>query len=68
MADVSAKRQEKYDLQLDEYKTELGDRLDSDVTNNSDKDVYRTYQSEITQLIAPIENERKKRLDSIRAK
>lgn len=68
MADVSAKRQEKYDLQLDEYKTELDDRLDSDVTNNSDKDVYKTYQSEITQLIAPIENEKKKRLGLIRAK
>ena len=68
MVDVSAKTQEKYDLQLIEYKTELDDRLDSDVTNNSDKDVYKTYQSEITQLIAPIENEKKKRLDSIRAK
>ena len=48
--------------------TELDDRLDSDVTNNSDKDVYKTYQSEITQLIAPIENEKKKRLGLIRAK
>lgn len=66
MVDVSAKTQEKYDLQLIEYKTELDDRLDSDVTNNSDKDVYKTYQSEITQLIAPIENEKKKRLGSIR--
>ena len=58
MVDVSAKTQEKYNLQLIEYKTELDDRLDSDVTNNSDKDVYKTYQSEITQLIAPIENEK----------
>lgn len=68
IADVSVKIQEKFDLQLDEYKTELDDRLDSDVINNSDKDVYKTYQNEITQLIAPIENEKKKRLDSIRAK
>lgn len=68
MVDVSAKTQEKFNSQLIEYKTELDDRLDSDVTNNSDKDVYRTYQSEITQLIALIENEKKKRLGSIRAK
>ena len=67
MADVSAKTQEKFNSQLIEYKTELDDRLDSDVTNNSDKDVYKVYQSEITQLIAPIENEKKKRLGSIRA-
>lgn len=37
MADVSAKTQEKYDLQLIEYKTELDDRLDSDVINNNDE-------------------------------
>lgn len=67
IADVSVKIQEKFDLQLDEYKTELDDRLDYDVINNSDKD-DKTYQNEITQLIAPIENEKKKRLDSIRAK
>ena len=68
MAGVSAKTQEKYDAQLIEYKTELYDRLDSDVINNSDKDVYKAYQSEITQLITPIETERKKRLGSIRSK
>lgn len=68
MADVSAKTQEKYDLQLIEYKIELDDRLDSDVINNSDKDVCKAYQGEITQLIVPIENDRKKRLGSIRAK
>lgn len=68
MADVSAKTQEKYDLQLIEYKIELDDRLDSDVINNSDKDVCKAYQGEITQLIVPIENDRKKRLGSIRTK
>ena len=50
MADVSAKTQEKYDLQLIEYKIEIDDRLDSDVINNSDKDVCKAYQGEITQL------------------
>lgn len=68
MADVSAKTQEKFDLQLDEYKTELDDRLDSDVINNSDKDVCKVYQSEIARLLSPIETERKKLLSSIRAK
>ena len=67
MADVSVRIQEKFDLQLDEYKTELDDRLDSDVINNFDKDVCKAYQSEIARLIALIENEKKKRLGSIRA-
>lgn len=50
MADVSAKTQEKYDLQLIEYKIELDDRLDSDVINNSDKDVCKATKARLLNL------------------
>jgi len=68
MLNISAKKQENFNSQLDEYKTELDDRLDSDFINNFDKDVCKAYQSEIARLIAPIEPERKQRLGSICAK
>lgn len=64
---VSAEILAKYAKQIDDYKTGLAEKLDSDVKNDTDREVNKAYQSEIKRLLIPLDEEKKKKHAVIRA-
>ena len=57
----------KYERQLTDYKKDLTEKLDSDVKNDTDREVSKAYQSEIKRLLTPLDEEKKKKHAAIRA-
>lgn len=56
-----------YDEKLAQYKQELDETLERDIEENSDKEIKRAYEAELAKKIAPLDAQRKKKHDEIRA-
>lgn len=56
-----------YDEKLAQYKQELDETLERDIEENSDKEIKRAYEAELAKKIAPLDAQRKKMHDEIRA-
>lgn len=56
-----------YDVKLAQYKQELDETIERDIEENSDKEIKRTYEAELAKKIAPLDAQRKKKHDEIRA-
>ena len=56
-----------YDSKLAQYKQELDDTLERDIEENNDKEIKRAYEAEIAKRVAPLDAQRKKKHDEIRA-
>ena len=54
-----------YDAKLAQYKQELDETLESDIEENGDKEIKRAYEAERAKKIAPLDAQRKKKLDEI---
>ena len=54
-----------YDAKLAQYKQELDETLESDIEENGDKEIKRAYEAELAKKIAPLDAQRKKKLDEI---
>ena len=67
MNGITAKILAKYERQLTDYKKDLTEKLDSDVKNDTDREVSKAYQSEIKRLLTPLDEEKKKKHAAIRA-
>ena len=57
-----------YEEKLKTYTKELRDSLETDIAENKDKDVIREYEAEIAKKIAPVKEQRKRRLEEIDVK
>ena len=67
MNGITAEILAKYERQLTDYKKELAEKLDSDVKNDTDREVSKVYQSEIKRRLASLDEEKKKKHAAIRA-
>ena len=67
MKGITAEILAKYERQLADYKKDLTEKLDSDVKNDTDREVSKAYQSEIKRLLTPLGEEKKKKHAAIRA-
>ena len=67
MKGITAEILAKYERQLTDYKKDLTEKLDSDVKNDTDREVSKAYQSEIKRLLTPLDEEKKKKHAAIRA-
>lgn len=67
MNGITAEILTKYANQIDDYKKELAAKFDSDVKNDTDREVSKVYQSEIKRLLTLLDEEKKKKHAAIRA-
>ena len=56
-----------YDVKLAQYKQELDDSLERDIEENGDKEIKRAFETELAKKLAPLDAQRKKKHDEIRA-
>lgn len=68
MIGVTAEIMDKHEKQLADYEKELAEKLDSDVKNDTDREVSETYQSEIDRRLNFLNEEKKKKYADLREK